>query len=98
MLKERRSADRYGVVQWFADGRRVGAVRNRRATLALAIPLVLAAGVGAVVLSASVSKLRAHHPPPLPMPPGNTGDAGSNCNIIVPANPLTARGLRRRTS
>ncbi len=104
MLKERRSADRYGVVQWFADGRRVGAVRNRRATLALAIPLVLAAGVGAVVLSAnhssvrpelaaSVSKLRAHHPPPLPMPPGNTGDAGSNCNIIVPANPLTARGL-----
>ena len=103
MARKHWSASQHGVRQWTAGGRRAGAVRNPRVTLAIAVPLVVAAGGVAVAVSAahntvrpslaaSVSALRHHRPPPLPMPPGGPA-AGSNCSITVPANPLSAKGL-----
>jgi len=103
MLMRHRSTDRFGVTQWFADGRRVGVVRNPRITIAVAIPVVLAAAAVAVVVSAgnkpapkpalagAVALARLHRAP-LPMPTANPPGA-SDCNIIVPAHPLSARGL-----
>jgi hypothetical protein len=97
------SANQHGVRQWTIGGRRGGTLRNPRAVLAIAIPLALAAGAAAVAMSAkdgavrpelaaSVSALRHHRPPQLPMPPAGPA-AGTDCGITVPANPLSARGL-----
>ncbi len=100
---KRRSANRYGVSQWFADGRRAGVMRNPLATVAIAIPLVLVAAVVTVALSAGRTltgkpalagaiALARHHRVPLPMPTAPPA-AGSDCKITVPRQPLTAPGL-----
>lgn len=100
---KRRSADRFGVVQWFPDGQRARAARNRRVTLAVAVPLVVTAGIVAVVVSAGKTPagkpmlagavaLARHHKVALPMPTAGP-PAGSDCSIIVPPSPLSAHGL-----
>ena len=51
MSRKHWSADRHGVTQWFADGQRVGVVRNARVTFAIAIPVVLALVVAAIAVA-----------------------------------------------
>src|SRR6266566_1119697 len=53
MSRKHWSADRHGVTQWFADGQRVGVVRNARVTFAIAIPVVLAIVVAAIAMVGS---------------------------------------------
>lgn len=103
MLMKRRSANRFGVAQWFPDGQRARAARNRRVTLAVAVPLVVTAGIVGLVVSAGKKPagkpmlagavaLARHHKVALPMPTAGPS-AGSDCSIIVPPDPLSARGL-----
>ncbi|MGE5286055.1 MAG: hypothetical protein ACM3ML_02405 [Micromonosporaceae bacterium] len=103
MSRKHQSAGRYGVTQRYADGGRAGMARNPLAALAIAVPVVLAAAIAVVAASAGKTPARKQaltgavalarlHRAPLPMPTASP-PAGSDCSIIVPPNPLTARGL-----
>ena len=103
MSKKHRSASRYGVTQRYADGGWAGMARNPLAALAITVPVVLAAAIALVAVSAGKTPTRKQaltgaialarlHRVPLPMPTASP-PAGSGCSIIVPPNPLTARGL-----
>jgi hypothetical protein len=103
MSKKHQSAGRYGVTQRYADGNRAGMARNPLAALAIVVPVVLAAVIAVVAMSAGNTHtgkqtltgevmLARLHRAPLPMPTAKPA-AGSDCSIVVPANPLTARGL-----
>ena len=87
------------------DGQSVIAARKVRMTFAIVVPVLIAIGVVAVAVSAgsttagkqkltaATSRFLIIGRRPFPMPTTPPAATGTNCTIVVPAQPLSAQGL-----